>query len=83
MYEIIISSKAKDQLKKVDNITRNRISAIIERLKIRPYSYVKRLVGTPYFRARVGNYRIILNIQNDKLIIIVIEIGLRKNIYKK
>ncbi|MFH1310830.1 MAG: type II toxin-antitoxin system mRNA interferase toxin, RelE/StbE family [Nanoarchaeota archaeon] len=82
MYEIILSEKAKKQLKKLNKLTQERIGSVIERIKIRPFSYdIKKLQGTSYYRARVGEYRIILDIQQNKLIIIVIEIGHRKNIY--
>lgn len=82
MYEIILSDKAKKQLSKLPSNIKIRIGAVIERIKIRPFSFVKRIQGTHYFRARAGNYRIILDIKQNKLIIFIIEIGLRKNIYK-
>jgi len=82
MYEIILSDKAKRQLQKLSKEIRDRIGSAIERIKIRPEAYVKRLVGVPYYSLRVGDYRVILNIQQNKLIIFVIEIGHRKNIYK-
>jgi len=82
MYEIIFSEKAKAQLKKLDKLIQERIGSVIDRIKIRPFSYdLKRLQGTNYYRARAGEYRIILDIKQNQLIIIVIEIGHRKNIY--
>jgi len=59
-----------------------RVIVTLERCRIRPYSYVEKLVGSPYFKLRVGNYRIIMDIKNDQLKMLVIEIGHRKNIYK-
>ena len=82
MYSIVLSKKAKDQLRKLDFELQKRIINVLERMRVRPHSYVKKLVGTKYFRVRVGKYRIILDIQNETLIIYVIELGLRKNIYK-
>jgi len=82
MYEIIFSEKAKAQLKKLDKLIQERIGSVIDRIKIRPFSHdLKRLQGTNYYRARAGEYRIILDIKQNQLIIIVIEIGHRKNIY--
>ena len=52
-------------------------------IKKKRIDFIKRKQGTPHFILRVGNYRVILDIVNDKLIIFVIEVGLRKNIYKK
>lgn len=81
MYEIFFYERAKKQLKKLPSEIQERILAVLDRLKISPHKYVKKLVGTPYFRARVGDYRIILDIQDKKLIIFVVELGHRKSIY--
>lgn len=81
MYEIILSDNAKKELSKLSQEIKNRIGSVLERIRIRPHYFVKRLVGSKYFRLRVGDYRIIIDIQQDKLIILVIEIGHRKNIY--
>jgi mRNA interferase RelE/StbE len=83
MYKISFYEKAKKQLKKIPKQKQNRILAYIERIKIRPHSHVKRLQGTKYFSGRVGDYRLILDIKNKQLIIFVVELGHRKNIYKK
>ncbi|MDP2672440.1 MAG: type II toxin-antitoxin system RelE/ParE family toxin [Nanoarchaeota archaeon] len=82
MYSIIFSPLAEKQLKKLDKELQRRILDVLDRIRIRPHHFVKRLVGSPYFRLRVGNYRIILDIQNDKLVIVVVELGHRKKIYK-
>jgi mRNA interferase RelE/StbE len=81
MYEIILSDKVKNQLSKLSQEIKDRVGNVIERIKIRPHYFVKKLVGSPYFRLRVGDYRLILDIQQDKLIILVLEIGHRKNTY--
>jgi mRNA interferase RelE/StbE len=83
MYEIIFYDKAKSQLKKLPVNLRHRIFQSLERIKIRPYHFIKRKEGTPYFVFRVGDYRIILDIRKQKLIIFVVELGPRKKIYKK
>ncbi len=81
MYEILFHERAKKQLKKLPFEIQERILAVLGRLKVSPHNHVKRLVGTPYFRARAGDYRIILDIQDKKLIVFVLELGHRKNIY--
>ncbi len=83
MYEIFFYDKAKLQFKKLPLNIQKRIFNSLERIKIRPFSFVKRKQGTPYFILRVGEYRIILDIKSKKLLIIVIEVGHRKKIYKK
>ncbi|NQV09405.1 type II toxin-antitoxin system RelE/ParE family toxin [Candidatus Woesearchaeota archaeon] len=44
---------------------------------------MKNLVSSPYFKLRIGHFRVILNINKGRLIIIVVEVGHRKNIYQK
>lgn len=82
-YELIYSDEARKQLKKLNKILQERILSTLERIRFRPHSYVKRLVGSLYFSLRVGGYRVILDIKENKLIIFVIEVGHRKNIYQK
>ena len=82
MYGIEFSKTAERQLYKLDKEIQSRVISALERIRIRPYSFVKRLVSSPYFRLRVGHYRIILDIRDDKLMIFVIELGHRKNIYE-
>ena len=55
----------------------------LDRIKVRPYHFIKKYIDTPYYILRVGDYRIILNIEDNQLIILVIEIGHRKNVYEK
>jgi mRNA interferase RelE/StbE len=82
MYEIIFHDVAKKQLKKLPISIQSRIVSKLERLRFRPHSFVKRLIGSPYFRLRVGDHRVIVDIKNNILVILVLELGHRKNIYK-
>ena len=82
-YEIIFSDFAEKQLSKLSEDVQKRIISILKRCRIRPYPHIKKLVGSKYFRLRAGDYRVILDIIDNELIIHVIEIGHRKNVYKK
>jgi mRNA interferase RelE/StbE len=82
MYYIEFSQTAERQLYKLERKVQVRIISTLERIRVRPYPHVKKLVSSPYFRLRVGEYRVILDIKEDRLIIFVIEVGHRKNIYK-
>ena len=82
MYTLVYSEEFLKQLEKLDKKTQKRVLSTLERIVVRPYSKVKRLIGCPYFRLRVGDYRVILDIFEDKLMIYVLEVGHRRNIYK-
>ena len=71
-FEIIWSASAIRELKKLDRPVGKRIYDRVTLLKDDPYHNVKKLVNSPYFRLRVGDYRIILDIHNEQLRILVV-----------
>lgn len=81
MYEIIFSDKAKKQLEKLDRDIQERIVKGLERIRIRPESFITKLVGDIGYKFRVGDYRVILDIDKGILRILIIKVGHRKNIY--
>ena len=81
-YEILFSDKALKQLKKMERHVQERIIAAMERVRIKPEKYVTKLVGDPGYKLRVGDYRIIMDIDSKKLQILVLKVGHRKNIYE-
>ena len=80
MFEIEFSQLAEKQLSKLPREVQVRIISSLERIRINPYPCVKKLVGSPYFRLRAGDYRVILDVQQSRLIIYVIMVGHRKHI---
>jgi len=81
-YQIFFTEKATRQLKKLEKADQEKIIKSIERIRIRPEAHVSKLVGDPGYKLRVGTYRIILEIKKETLIILVLLIGHRKNIYE-
>ena len=82
MYKIELSQIAEKQFYKLEKEVQIRVLSTLDRIRIRPFSHVKKLVNSSYFKLRVGDYRVILDIKEDKLIIFVIELGHRRKIYK-
>jgi len=83
IYRIEISNQAEKQLKKLPKEKSRRIISALERCRIRPHNHVERLVGSPHFKLRVGDYRVILGIYEDVLVILVISVAHRRNVYKR
>ncbi len=81
-FEIIWSNSAARELKRLDRVVAKKIFEKVGELSENPYRNVKKLAGFPYFRLRVGDYRIILDIQKDVLRVLVLNVGHRKKIYK-
>jgi len=79
LYEIIFSQKAKKQLFKLEKNVQERIITALERIRIRPEDFVTKLIGDPGYKLRVGDYRLIMDIDNNNLLILVIKVGHRKD----
>lgn len=83
MYQVVIEKQAQKQLVK---ISAPYYQAIVDALKTlatnpRPHGY-KKLKGRPGYRIRVADYRIIYTISDNILIVFVLDIGHRKDIYE-
>ncbi len=57
---------------------------ILEKMKLISKNllhYIKRLKRIPLYSLRTGKYRVIMSIEREKLEILVVEVGNRKNVY--
>ena len=77
MYSVDFSDLAKKQLFKLPVEIQKRIINALQRIRIRPQAYVTKLVGDESYRLRVGDYRIIMDIHQDTLLVLVLEVGHR------
>lgn len=87
-WKINYTHTATQQLKKLDKtVVKRIISYLDERVAIRdnPRTLGKALTGSlgTYWRFRVGNYRVICDIQDSTLCILVVQLGNRKDIYRE
>ncbi len=82
MYKIIIKKRAK---KFVDKLPKNERIRVVKAIESLPNGEdIKKLKGhKDLFRLRVGDYRIIYMVDNGKLIVYVIDIDSRGNVYKR
>ncbi len=81
-YNILITDTAKKQLAKIDRQTAKRIDKKLREISHDPFLYVSKLASLDLYKLRVGDYRILMSIQKDRLIILVVEISHRRNVYK-
>jgi mRNA interferase RelE/StbE len=82
-YTVLIERYAQKQIMKLDKKIIPVIKAAIADLadNPRPYGY-KKLKGEDAYRIRVGDYRVIYEINDNTIIVTVISVGHRKDIYK-
>ena len=84
-YRIEIAPAARRQLRKLDPVARRRIQAAIDLLAEDPRPpAAKRLIDfAGEWRVRVGDYRIVYDIFDGELVVLVLTAGHRREIYKQ
>jgi mRNA interferase RelE/StbE len=82
-YTVLILPSAQKQLSKLPGSVATRIEDKMLELENDPRPPgCKKLKGRDAWRIRIGDYRVIYEIQDAKLIVTVITIGDRKNVYE-
>jgi len=83
-YRIEVKRSAAKALKKIPKPDRKRVSEKIDSLAEKlPNPDITKMKGNnPFHKVRMGNYRIIYEIQDDVLLILIVKIGHRKDIYR-
>lgn len=83
-YRVEIEKSAAKELKKIPRPNQKRISIAIDNLAENlPNPDTTKMKGNnPFHKIRVGDYRIIYEIQNNVLLILIIKIDHRKDIYR-
>lgn len=83
-YRIEVTPAAARQLRKLDRGAALRIRGAIELLAVDPRPPGSRsLRGRPGFRVRVGDYRLIYTVHDDVLLVVVLRLGHRRDVYER
>lgn len=84
-YRVTLTPAAVRQLRKFDPQVRRRLQAAIELLagQPRPPAATRLVGGSGEWRVRTGAYRIIYEIRDDELLILVIQVGHRREVYRR
>lgn len=84
-YRVEVAPAALRQLKKLDPTARRRVQAAVELLarEPRPSGARKLVGGDGEWRVRTGDYRIVYEIQDQVLLVLVVAVGHRREIYRR
>ncbi len=84
-YTVELKKSAAKMLRKLPKSAQKRIITRLSEIEnsLPPIEETKLQGNNPFHRIRVGDYRIIYEIQDDILVVLVIKIGHRKDIYKR
>jgi len=84
MYEVIFTRRAAKQVKALQPAHRRKLKEIILRLSENPFSYpYKKIRGEEHtYRIRVGQFRILYEVDDRELKVIIFKIERREQAYK-
>jgi mRNA interferase RelE/StbE len=84
-YTVQFTPSAKRELSKLSLQVRARIVGALDALKENPHMPgVTKLSGQwNTHRFRVGDYRILYTIENDEMLILVVKVGHRRDVYRR
>ncbi|WP_125615819.1 type II toxin-antitoxin system RelE family toxin [Specibacter cremeus] len=83
-HAIRFTPKAAKQVKKLDAVAARRIRAFLEQKLARlenPRQLGKKLVNEEFWRYRVGGYRILTVIDDDQVLVLIVDIAHRRDVY--
>jgi mRNA interferase RelE/StbE len=83
-YEITIKPTAEKSLDAIPRPARRRIADALEGLRDdpRPAGVVKLAGAENLWRIRVGGYRVVYEIYDDRLVVLVLRVAHRKDVYR-
>ena len=82
-YELLIKRKAQKQLASIPQPNRDHIIKAVRSLADDPRpAGVRKLTGREAWRIHIGDYRIIYEIHDDVLVVLVVAVGHRRDVYR-
>jgi mRNA interferase RelE/StbE len=85
MHKIVFATSAAKQLKQINISAQKTIVEKIKKLDLsHPNNNIKKIVGSAdLYRLRVGDYRVVYKIIKKELIVLVLKVGHRKDVYRE
>ena len=81
-FEVEYSEESLFQLRGLEIPVSKRIIQKIESTRSDPHRFFVRLVGRTEYKLRVGDFRVIADIEENRRVIVIRSLGHRKNIYR-
>ena len=82
-WEIRWTRSAFKTLQKLQRNDQKRVLSKLEEIQMKPYDFIQKLTNRSELKLRVGNIRLFIELDRAELMILILKIGQRKNIYKK
>ena len=82
-FKIEFKASVKKDLRAIPAAEVARLLSAIENLTINPYpDGARKLAGREAWRLRLGHYRIIYQVENQRITIVIVKIGHRRAVYR-
>ena len=83
VWEITYSVRAQKDLDRIGTGIAKRVILLMDEIASDPYGMLEKMTNSPFYKFRIGQYRGIVDIVNHKLILHVIKIKHRSQVYKR
>ena len=83
-YTVRFTPKAAKQVRELDSAAAKRIRDFLQQKLSQldnPRQLGKKLVNEEFWRYRVGDYRVLTNVDDDQILILVVEVAHRREVY--
>ena len=83
-YQVIVKPSAEKAIRKLDRDTQRRVVGLLTALaeEPRPIGVVKMAGADNLWRVRLGDYGVVYEIHDDRLIVLVVRVAHRKDVYR-
>lgn len=86
-FKVEITTSAAKEFKKLPKLIKEKVKEMVGFLEQNPRSEflnIKKMKGpADLYRVRIGDYRVVYEIKDNKFVILIIKLGHRKEVYKK
>ena len=83
MFQLVFEKRALEDLNKLDRQIKERIWNKLQNCKEEPFRFLEPLTEINGFKLRIGDYRVIIDVDFKENKLTVIKVGHRKNVYEK
>ncbi|MHA1450829.1 MAG: type II toxin-antitoxin system RelE family toxin [Candidatus Hodarchaeales archaeon] len=81
-FKLFFSETAEKDLRKLDRSIRKQIVKKLEEMSIEDSIILDKVISEDCYKARVGDYRIFIDLDNEKKEFTILKVGHRKKIYR-
>ena len=83
IWRVVYSAKAQKDLDRIDAGIAKRVILLMDEVASNPYGLLERMRGSPFYKLRIGQYRVVVDMVGHKSVLHVAKVKHRSQAYKK